>query len=129
MPATFNTRRARNQLRKRGYSSEAIAQWLRLHDRATFAKDYIRDAHGKPWEPRAYQRASLQSFAKRKVHCDGRDVGKTAEIMLIAAWASVAMPNREMLIATQTENHLFPLMHRVAERFKKSPNSHPAWSK
>ncbi len=39
----------------------------------------------------------------------------------MAAWASVALPNTEMLIATQCENHLFPLMERIARRFETTP--------
>ncbi|MDZ4858717.1 MAG: hypothetical protein SGI88_07015, partial [Candidatus Hydrogenedentes bacterium] len=69
---------------------------------------------------RGYQGLSLESRALRKVHCDGRDVGKTSEIEIIAAWASVAMPNREMLIATQCENHLFPLMDRIIRVFERN---------
>ncbi len=74
-----------------------------------------------PWEPREYQRASLESKAERKVHCDGRDVGKTAEIELITSWASVSCPDSEMLIATQCENHLYPLMSRVVRHFETNP--------
>jgi hypothetical protein len=58
----------------------------------------------------------------RKVHCDGRDVGKTSEIEVIAAWASVMRPNSEMLIATQCENHLYPLMDRLVRRFEATPD-------
>ena len=89
-------------------------------DRVAFAKQYIQDNHGRPWEPRAYQRASLLSDASRKVHCDGRDVGKTAEIEIVACWAMVNCPDSEMLIATQCENHLFPLMNRLVRRFQTS---------
>jgi hypothetical protein len=68
-----------------------------------------------------YQVASLESIADRKVHCDGRDVGKTAEIEIMAAWAMANMPDTEMLIATQCDNHLFPLMQRIVRRFETTP--------
>jgi hypothetical protein len=64
---------------------------------------------------------SLESKAPRKVHCDGRDVGKTAEIELMAAWAAMERPRSEMLIATQCENHLFPLMDRIVRRIETTP--------
>lgn len=70
---------------------------------------------------REYQQASLNSYAPRKVHCDGRDVGKTCEIELIAVWAAHALAKKEMLIATQCEHHLFPLMHRVFRRLEENP--------
>ncbi len=89
--------------------------------RVEFAKQWLRDRRGGPWCVRGYQGQSLESRALRKVHCDGRDVGKTSEIEIIAAWASVALPNREMLIATQCENHLFPLMERIARVFERGP--------
>jgi hypothetical protein len=62
----------------------------------------------------------LESGAERKVHCDGRDVGKTSEIEIAAAWASVMRPNSQMLIATQCENHLFPLMDRIVRVFESN---------
>ena len=71
---------------------------------------------------RGYQSKSLDSRAPRKVHCDGRDVGKTSEIEIVAAWASLTMPNKEMLIATQCENHLFPLMERITRLFERNPS-------
>lgn len=126
MTLPFNARRARNALARKGLQPEAIAQWLRLHRREHFARDYCRDAAGNPWRVRDYQRASLESHAPRKVHCDGRDVGKSAEIALVTAWAMVCCPDTEMLVATQTENHLFPLMHRVAERFEQTPAFAPS---
>lgn len=113
-----NWQRARNQLRKRGLSREQIALWMTLHRRTKFAQAYLADRTGEPWRVRDYQAASFESYAERKVHCDGRDVGKTTEIELIAAWASAAMPGREMLIATQCENHLFPLMDRIVRRIQ-----------
>jgi len=45
-------------------------------------------------------------------------VGKTSEIEIVAAWASVMRPNSQMLIATQCENHLFPLMDRIVRVFE-----------
>ncbi|MFC1736120.1 hypothetical protein ACFL1X_08375, partial [Candidatus Hydrogenedentota bacterium] len=56
----------------------------------------------------------------RKVHRDGRDVGKTAEIENFTAWASLNMPEREMLICTQRENHLFPVMERLIRLFQNN---------
>lgn len=108
-------------LRARGLTDDEIAAWLNLHVRARFAEQHVQDRDGQPWRPRAYQAKSLESYAVRKVHCDGRDVGKTAEIEIIAAWAMVACPDTEMLIATQCENHLFPLMSRLVRRFESTP--------
>ena len=48
-------------------------------------------------------------------------MGKTAEIELVTSWAAVACPDTEMLIATQCENHLFPVMHRLWRRFTTVP--------
>jgi hypothetical protein len=121
----WNHRRARNKLTRRGLTAQQIELWLDLHQRETFARRHITSRNGKPWRARDYQRASLESCALRKVHCDGRDVGKTAEIEIIAAWAMVACPASEMLIATQCENHLFPLMNRVWRRFTTTPEFAP----
>ncbi len=103
-----------------GLSEAEARQWLALQDRAAFAERYFSDRAGTPWRVRDYQRDSLNSQAARKVHCDGRDVGKTTEIEAIACWAMVACPDSEMLIATQTENQLFPLMNRIARRFENT---------
>ncbi|HOK10572.1 MAG TPA: hypothetical protein PLT82_11150 [Candidatus Hydrogenedens sp.] len=92
-----------------------------LQSRELFAYRFFRNAEGRPWRLREYQRASLESHALRKVHCDGRDVGKTTEIEIIACWAMVCMPGTSMLIATQCENHLFPVMNRLVRRFETSP--------
>ena len=119
--APWNVRRARNQLRKRGFTEDEIQEWLDLHLRARFAWRHLSDRAGAPWRVRDYQRPSLESLAMRKVHCDGRDVGKTAEIEIIAAWAMAARPHTEMLIAAQCENHLFPLMQRLVRRFQGTP--------
>ncbi len=118
MSLPWNVRRARNQLRRRGFSNEEIDRWLALHRRSQFAGAHLTGPRGEPWRVRDYQWASLESLARRKTHCDGRDVGKTAEIEIIAAWAMAAWPNRQMLIATQCENHLFPLMQRLIHRFQ-----------
>lgn len=95
-------------------------------DRIQFAYDVLRDRDGRPWQVRAYQAASLCSRSDRKVHCDGRDVGKTTEIEIIAAWAAQAWRGRQMLIAAPTENHLFPLMARLARRFESPAPKMPA---
>ena len=92
---------------------------MRLHERSRFTGDFLTDRQGNSWKVREYQRESLESYAARKVHCDGRDVGKTTEIELTALWASMACPNTEMLIATQCENHLYPLMKRIVGRFEE----------
>lgn len=122
----WNARRARNQLRKRGLSDDAVRRWLELHERTRFARDHLTDPKGRPWIARDYQVPSLESHAFRKVHCDGRDVGKTSEIEIVAAWAMVACPDTEMLIAAPCENHLFPLMHRLARRFQSTPELAPS---
>lgn len=122
----LNLKRARNRMKGRGMSPQMIEQWVLLHQRTAFAHTYLRDAKGNPWRPRDYQVESLESYGFRKVHCDGRDVGKTSEIEIIAAWAMVACPNQEMLIATQCENHLFPVMHRLIRRFESTPELAPS---
>lgn len=107
-------------------TQEVFAQWSGMNARADFAADFLRAPNGSPWEVRDYQRLSLESRAHRKVHCDGRDVGKTTEIEITAAHAMVSCPDTEMLIATQTENHLFPLMQRLARRFEATPELFPS---
>ena len=109
-----------------GMTREEAALWLTMEQRELFAKTCITDATGKPWQVRDYQRDSLESRALRKVHCDGRDVGKSAEIEIMVCWAMLTRPNSEMLVATQTENHLFPLMNRLVRRFQCDPVFAPA---
>ncbi|HEX72250.1 MAG TPA: hypothetical protein ENN65_02935, partial [Candidatus Hydrogenedentes bacterium] len=116
----------RAALEQRGFDADAMAQWLKLARRESFAAAYLTDRTGQSWSVRPYQRASLESRGLRKVHCDGRDVGKTAEIEIIACWAMVACPDSEMMIATQCENHLFPLMNRLARRFQTTPAFAPS---
>jgi len=96
-----------------GFASELA----RVIDRESFARHFIKDRFGNPWVCRKYQRKSVRSCATRKVHRDGRDVGKTSEIEIVAAWAALALPNRELLVAAQCENHLFPVMERIWRRF------------
>jgi len=122
----WNADFARTRLRERGFTSEEIQRWMDIQVRETFAGRYLRDRNGQPWMARPYQRASLESWALRKVHCDGRDVGKTSEIEIVTAWAMVACPDQEMLIATQCENHLFPLMNRLVRRFETTPEFAPS---
>lgn len=110
----------------RGISPEDARRWLDLQNRVLFAEHLFRDRAGQPWQVRDYQKGSLNSLAARKVHCDGRDVGKTTEIEVIACWAMVACPESEMLIATQTENQLFPLMNRITRRFESTPEFAPS---
>lgn len=111
----------RRLLEERGFSRDETERYLGLYDRAAFSARYLIDGHGGPWKPRAYQTDSLRSYALRKVHCDGRDVGKTTEIEIVAAWASAIRPDTQMLIATQCENHLFPLMDRIVRRIQTTP--------
>ncbi|HOZ48072.1 MAG TPA: hypothetical protein PLO37_21055 [Candidatus Hydrogenedentes bacterium] len=117
MTLPWDPRRTRRLLRKRNLTEDEVQRWIDLHRRTEFARRHIHDRAGRPWKARPYQASSLESWSERKVHCDGRDVGKTAEIEIIAAWAMVARPDSEMLIATQCENHLFPLMNRLWQRF------------
>ena len=114
------------QLQAQGLSTQDAQRWLALQDRVTFVETFFCDRADSPWQVRDYQRDSLNSQAPRKVHCDGRDVGKTTEIEAIACWAMVACPDSEMLIATQTENQLFPLMNRIARRFENTPEFAPS---
>ena len=122
----WSIERAREQLLARGVAEIDADLWLRIHERARFAREHLQDREGRPWEPRPYQLDSLESHALRKVHCDGRDVGKTAEIEIAATWAMVACPDTEMLIATQCENHLFPLMNRLVRQFQTTPAFAPS---
>lgn len=92
-----------------------------LRDRVLFAYRFFQDREGNKWRVRDYQLDSLRSNALRKVHCDGRDVGKTSEIEIIACWAMLNCPHKSMLIATQCENHLFPVMNRIFRRFESTP--------
>ncbi|MDZ4859893.1 MAG: hypothetical protein SGI88_13020 [Candidatus Hydrogenedentes bacterium] len=110
-----------NALRSRKCSKQEAARFEKVARRAEFARNHILDADGNGWAARDYQSKSLESRALRKVHCDGRDVGKTAEIEIIAVWAMVTRPDTEMLIATQCDNHLFPLMNRLIRRFETTP--------
>ncbi|MBN2310109.1 MAG: hypothetical protein JXR94_14135 [Candidatus Hydrogenedentes bacterium] len=125
MTTPWNKRRARNRLKRQGLDPASVRAWLGLHERAWFAHRFLKDPKGRPWTARDYQAASLESHALRKVHCDGRDVGKTSEIEIVAAWAAVVRPDTELLIATQCENHLFPLMHRLVRRFQSAPELAP----
>ena len=111
----------RAELKRRKIGARQIDTLLALFERSRFAGEHVRGADGAGWTPRGYQRGSLESQALRKVHCDGRDVGKTAEIEILAAWAMAARPDSEMLIATQCDNHLFPLMQRIVRRFETEP--------
>ena len=86
-----------------------------------FAHAHFRDRDGTPWNLRGYQARSLASGSPRKIVRAGRDVGKTTEIEILATWALMHCPNREMLIATQTENQLDPLMQRIARRIDATP--------
>jgi hypothetical protein len=117
----FDERLAREALRPTILDDVAAARVIEVCQRERFAARFLRGPDGLPWRVRPYQRKSLESRALRKVHCDGRDVGKTTEIEILASWAAVSCPNREMLIATQTENHLFPLMNRLVRRFETTP--------
>lgn len=118
---SFAPENARRVLQKRGFSHDETECYLALYDRARFSAQYLIDDRGEPWKPRPYQEDSLRSYALRKIHCDGRDVGKTTEIEIVAAWASAARPDTQMLIATQCENHLFPLMDRIVRRIQATP--------
>lgn len=129
MPVThlnLNRKTMEPLLKQRGLESEEIDKWLGLHRREQFACEHFRGAGDAPWCVRDYQRGSLESWAMRKVHCDGRDVGKTTEIEIVTCWAMIARPDTEMLIATQCENHLFPLMHRLLRRFRTTPEFAPS---
>ena len=94
---------------------------LKFESRVRFAEEHLRDRFGNRWHVRGYQRASLESRATRKVHCSGRDVGKTTELEIVSAWASVCRPGRQMLVATQHEAHLAPLMRRLLHLFERTP--------
>ncbi|MCX5757744.1 MAG: hypothetical protein NTU83_04420 [Candidatus Hydrogenedentes bacterium] len=88
----------------------------RFASRSLFAETYLLGKDKAPWRMRNYQVASIESPVKRKCHCDGRDVGKTSEIEIMAAWASGSM-----LIATMFDSHLNPLMRRLYDLFDNNP--------
>jgi hypothetical protein len=121
-----NEQRWREALSNHTEDEEVFKKWLPLACREHFAATWLTDRNGCPWQVRDYQRNSLESHALRKVHCDGRDVGKTAEIEIMACWALVACPDSEMMIATQCENHLFPLMNRLVRRFQTTRGFAPS---
>ncbi len=116
-----------SEILRNGIANEEVRRkGMLLACREKFAAAWMTDRFGLPWQVRDYQRDSLESRAERKVHCDGRDVGKTAEIEIIACWAMLAYPDSEMMIATQCENHLFPLMNRLVRRFQTTPEFAPS---
>ncbi len=117
----MNINRLRRLLRDRGVRPERHDHWLAVASREEFTRQHFTLPDGTPWQVRDYQRDSLESRAPRKVHCDGRDVGKTTEIEITACWAAMFFSGRQMLIATQCENHLYPLMHRLCRRFETIP--------
>ena len=111
-----------------------LPEWLQ--SRVAFARRCFQDRDGNPWQPRPYQIPSLESNAPRKIHRDGRDVGKTSEIEITACWAALALPGREMLITAPCHNHLEPLMRRLTARVRQIPELaeslaehrvHPSW--
>jgi hypothetical protein len=118
--------RRRTTFLEQGLTLGHTNSWFSFQNREAFAATYLLDRRGDPWQPRDYQRQSLESNARRKVHCDGRDVGKTSEIEIIASWAMVTLPDTEMLLAAQCENHLFPLMNRLVRRFEITPEFEPS---
>ena len=117
----MNINRIRRRLERRGVGADRRDCWISLASRTLFVWRHFTLPDGAPWQVREYQRMSLESRAARKVHCDGRDVGKTTEIEITACWAAMACPGTEMLLATQCENHLYPLMHRICRRVETIP--------
>ncbi len=75
-----------------GWAPELVDQAIGTFDIERFAHTYFADRSGRPWEPREYQRPSLRSIVPRKVHQDGRDVGKTSEIEIVVCWAIMMSP-------------------------------------
>ena len=112
----------RAKLSGRGWTPDVVDEVIETADIEQFAYRYFVDRSGRPWEAREYQMPSLRSAGPRKVHQDGRDVGKTSEIEIIVCWAMMMMPRTEMLVATQCENHLFPVMERIVRRIETTPD-------
>lgn len=104
---------------------KSLQLWMGLQSRRRFAHLCLKDRYGRPWTVRDYQARSLESRSLRKVHCSGRDVGKTAEIEVVCAWASICMPRRQILIATQHESNLTPLMRRLQTLFERNEHLAP----
>jgi len=117
----FDIARIRNRWLDTGLAPELVDRAVETFDIEEFAGRFFTDRRGRPWRPRDYQRPSLCSRKPRKVHQDGRDVGKTSEIEIIACWAMMVLPDIEMLVATQCENHLFPVMERLVRRIETTP--------
>ncbi len=96
-------------------------------NRLNFAKRFFRDRNGNPWKPWDYQVESLCSDTERKVHRDGRDVGKTTEIEIVILWAAATLRNSSAMICTQRENHLFPIMERIIRRIDQFQEGDSHW--
>ena len=116
-----NCKEIHRSAKKANLTSNEVRKLKHDYQRTRFALEWIKDRRAQAWIPRAYQIESLESNELRKVHCNGRDVGKTSEIEIIAIWAHIMRPNTDMLIATQCENHLFPLMNRIVRCFETTP--------
>lgn len=119
--AGFDVAAVRRALRRAGITGVDLELGLDVASRARFAARFLTAGNGEAWRARPYQVGSLESTARRKLHCDGRDVGKTAEIAIMAAWASVALPGRQMLIAGQCEANLSPLLDRIFRAVEETP--------
>ncbi|MCD6288584.1 MAG: hypothetical protein J7M12_05665 [Candidatus Hydrogenedentes bacterium] len=117
----FDVTRIQKNWLNRGFCPEIVDLAAETFDVARFAGRYFTDGRGRPWRVRDYQMPSLRSLSPRKVHQDGRDVGKTSEIEIVVCWAMTVLPGIEMLVATQCENHLYPLMERLVRRFETIP--------
>lgn len=70
---------------------------------------------------RDYQRASLLDPALRKLHRDGRDVGKTTEIELCLLHFALTHPGRECLLAAQWQHNLAPTTERLIALCRSHP--------
>jgi hypothetical protein len=102
-------------------AARPYASVIELESRTVFAANHIQEQDESPWRVRDYQIASLESRAPRKVNCCARDVGKTAEIILSACWASVCMPCKTALVTAPLDNMLQPVMHEIRRQCESNP--------
>jgi len=76
---------------------------------------------GRGFILRDYQRGSLVDPAPRKLHQDGRDVGKTTEIELCLLHFALTRPGRECLLCAQWQHNLAPTAERLIALCRQHP--------
>jgi hypothetical protein len=74
---------------------------------------------------RNYQHESMVDPALRKLHQDGRDVGKTTEIEICMLHFALTQSGKECLLATQWQNNLAPTLERIIRTCQNHPQVAP----